>query len=244
MWTGPNGRRAKALTERAYAAKMASGTYKGCDAYNEYERVVERKDIDAVMVVTPDHWHVMISLAAMKSGKDVYVQKPMTLTIREGRLMSDTSKQYGAMLQVGSQQRSERAFRKACEIVRNGWIGKVHTIYTQLGQFAPPQTCPESRSPTGSITTAGSARRPGIPTTISESRAITAAAGGASGITARARMATGARTTSTSSSGRSAWTTPARLSSCPRAIRARNTNRTFMPTALKSGRTTPSRTAR
>jgi predicted dehydrogenase len=141
--------RAKAQTEKSYAAKTASGTYKGCDAYNEYERVIERKDIDAVMVVTPDHWHTMISLAAMKSGKDVYVQKPMTLTIHEGRLMSDANRQYGAILQVGSQQRSERAFRKACEIVRNGWIGKVHTIYTDLGEFAPPQTLPEEPIPDG-----------------------------------------------------------------------------------------------
>jgi predicted dehydrogenase len=129
--------RAKAETEKAYAAKQASGTYRGCDAYNEYESVVGREDIDAVFVVTPDHWHTMISVAAMRHGKDVYVQKPMTLTIREGRLMSDTAKQSGAILQVGSQQRSERAFRKACEIVRNGWIGKVHTIYTQLGVFPP-----------------------------------------------------------------------------------------------------------
>ena len=85
----------------------------------------------------------------MKSGKDVYVQKPMTLTIHEGRLMSDANRQYGAILQVGSQQRSERAFRKACEIVRNGWIGKVHTIYTDLGEFAPPQTLPEEAIPDG-----------------------------------------------------------------------------------------------
>ena len=94
--------RAKAHTEKAYGAKAASGSYKGCDAYNEYERIIERKDIDAVMVITPDHWHATISIAAMKSGKDVYVQKPMTLTIREGRLMSDAARQYGAILQVGS----------------------------------------------------------------------------------------------------------------------------------------------
>ncbi len=141
--------RAKGQTEKAYGAKMASGTYKGCDAYNDYERLIERKDIDAVVVATPDHWHAMISLAAMKSGEDVYVQKPMTLTIREGRLMSDAATQYGAILQVGSQQRSERAFRKACEIVRNGWIGKVHTIYTQLGEFPAPQTLPEEAIPEG-----------------------------------------------------------------------------------------------
>jgi len=141
--------RAKEQVEKAYGAKQASGTYKGCDAYNEYEGIIERRDIDAVVVATPDHWHAMISLAAMKSGKDVYVQKPMTLTVREGRLMSDVAKQYGAILQVGSQQRSERAFRKACEIVRNGWIGKVHTVYTHLGEFPPAQTLPEEPIPDG-----------------------------------------------------------------------------------------------
>jgi predicted dehydrogenase len=141
--------RAKTVTEKHYAGKTAGGTYKGCDAYNEYERVLERDDIDAVMVITPDHWHTLISLAAIKSGKDVYVQKPMTLTVREGRLLSDTARQYNAIVQVGSQQRSERAFRKACEIVRNGWIGKVHTIYTQLGEFAPPQTLPAEPIPEG-----------------------------------------------------------------------------------------------
>ncbi len=140
---------AKATVEKAYARKSADGTYKGCDAYNEYERIIERADIDAVVVVTPDHWHAPISVAAMRSGKDVYVQKPMTLTIREGRIMSDTARQYGAILQVGSQQRSERAFRKACEIVRNGWIGKVHTIYASLGEFPPPQTLPEEPIPDG-----------------------------------------------------------------------------------------------
>src|SRR5436853_4166771 len=141
--------RAKSHTESSYGAKKSSGAYKGCDAYNEYERIIERQDIDAIMVITPDHWHTLISLAAMKSGKDVYVQKPMTLTIREGRQISDGAKQYGAILQVGSQQRSERAFRKACEIVRNGWIGNVHTIYTQLGEFPSPQTLPEEPVPDG-----------------------------------------------------------------------------------------------
>ena len=140
---------AKAQVERAYASRMTSGAYKGCEAYNDFERVMERKDIDAVVVVTPDHWHTPISVMAMRSGKDVYCQKPMTLTIREGRIMSDTAKQYGAVFQVGSQQRSERAFRKACEIVRNGWIGKVHTIYAGLGEFAPVRTLPEQPIPPG-----------------------------------------------------------------------------------------------
>ena len=141
--------KAKAEVEKAYADKSPSGAYKGCDAYHEFERVLERDDIDAVFVVTPDHWHAPISLAAMRAGKDVYVQKPMTLTLREGRVMSDTARQYGSVVQVGSQQRSEWAFRKASEIVRNGWIGKVHTIYCQLGQFPPPATLPEQPVPDG-----------------------------------------------------------------------------------------------
>lgn len=141
--------RAKQEVERAYARNTSSGNYHGCDAYNEFEKIIQRDDIDAVMVVTPDHWHAAISIAAMKSGKDVYVQKPMTLTIHEGRMLSDVASQYGAILQVGSQQRSNQAFRKACEIVRNGWIGKVHTIYAQLGRFAPPATLPEEPIPEG-----------------------------------------------------------------------------------------------
>jgi predicted dehydrogenase len=102
-----------------------------------------------LLIATPDHWHVLQSIAAIKAGKDVYCQKPMTLTIHEGRLMSDACKQYGTVFQVGSQQRSEWQFRKACEIVRNGWIGKVHTVYARLGGFAPPTTLPEQPVPAG-----------------------------------------------------------------------------------------------
>jgi predicted dehydrogenase len=140
---------AKNSVDQAYADRAAGGTYKGCDAYNEYEKICERSDIDTVFICTPDHWHAPISLAAIKAGKDVYCQKPMTLTIREGRMMSNACKQYGTIFQVGSQQRSNWAFRKACEIVRNGWIGKVHTIYAGLGQFAPPMTLPEEPIPEG-----------------------------------------------------------------------------------------------
>lgn len=140
---------ARRAVERAYANKRGLGSYKGCDAYNEFERIMERPDIDAVVVVTPDHWHAPISIMAMRAGKDVYVEKPMTLTVREGRLMSNVARQYGAILQVGSQQRSERAFRRACELVRNGYIGKVHTIYASLGEFPPERTLPEQPIPEG-----------------------------------------------------------------------------------------------
>lgn len=140
---------AKAATEAAYAKKAPGGSWKGCEAYNEYEHIIDRDDIDGVMVITPDHWHAPISLAAMKSGKDVYCQKPMTLTVREGRLMADAAKQYGSVFQVGSQQRSNWAFRKACEIVRNGWIGKVHTIHARLGSFPSPASFAEAPIPDG-----------------------------------------------------------------------------------------------
>lgn len=144
-------RREKAQEEanNKYAEARASGAYKGCDAYNEYERIMERDDIDAVIIGTPDHWHAAIAIAAMRSGKDVYVEKPMTLTQREGMLMRQVGQQYGAVLQVGSQQRSNRAFRKAAEIVRNGWIGKIKEVYARLGSFAPPKTLPAQPIPEG-----------------------------------------------------------------------------------------------
>jgi predicted dehydrogenase len=139
----------KAEVERAYARRTGTDSYRGCGAYRDFEELIGRDDIDAVVVVTPDHWHAPISNFAIRRGKDVYVQKPMTLTVREGRIMADLARECGAIVQVGSQQRSERAFRKAAEIVRNGWIGRVHTIYAGLGEFPPPRTLPEEPIPDG-----------------------------------------------------------------------------------------------
>jgi predicted dehydrogenase len=122
---------------------------KDCGCYNEHEKIMERSDIDACFVVTPDHWHIPISLDAIRSGKDVYVEKPMSLTIREGRVLSDAVRRHGAVLQVGSQQRSEYSFGKAVEMVRNGWIGKVHTIYASLGRFPDGNVLSEQPVPDG-----------------------------------------------------------------------------------------------
>ncbi|MDF7823752.1 Gfo/Idh/MocA family oxidoreductase [Pontiellaceae bacterium B12227] len=122
---------------------------KGCASYNEHERILERSDIDACYVCTPDHWHVPISLDAVRSGKDVYVEKPMSLTIREGRILSDAVRRHGAVLQVGSQQRSEYSFGKAVELVRNGYIGKVHTVYANLGRFPDGKVLNEEPIPDG-----------------------------------------------------------------------------------------------
>lgn len=130
-----------------YGSKSPGGTFNGTRGFHEYEAICENPDVDAVMVLTPDHWHAMISLAAIKNGKDVYCQKPMTLTIAEGRLISDACKHYGTIFQVGSQQRSESAFRRAAEIVRNGWIGEVQEVYARLGSFEPPTALEEQPVP-------------------------------------------------------------------------------------------------
>lgn len=120
-----------------------------CQGYLDYEDVLQRSDIDAVVIGTPDHWHAALAIAAMKAGKDVYVEKPMTLTIEEGKAVVAAEKRYGRILQVGSQQRSESAFRKAAEIVRNGWIGNVKEVYCSLGAFDPPNDFPEQPIPQG-----------------------------------------------------------------------------------------------
>lgn len=120
-----------------------------CAGYLDFEEILARPDVDAVVVGTPDHWHAAISIAAMRAGKDVYVEKPMTLTIEEGKAMVEAERRYGRILQVGSQQRSEHAFRKAAEIVRNGWIGKIKEVYCSLGTFPPPANFAEEPIPAG-----------------------------------------------------------------------------------------------
>lgn len=123
--------------------KKALGTlkekgYEGILGTTKFEEVLTNPNVDAVCVATPDHWHAAIALAAMKAGKDVYVEKPMTLTIEEGKALVAAEKKYGRILQVGSQQRSEVYFRIAANLVRNGMIGDIKEIYCQLGDFPQP----------------------------------------------------------------------------------------------------------
>lgn len=101
--------------------------------YRDYRDLLDRDDIDAVFVLTPDHWHTKISSDACKAGKDVYCEKPLTLTIDEGKQLVKTVRRYGRVFQVGSQQRSSGEFRQAVELVRNGRIGKVHTVRVVIG---------------------------------------------------------------------------------------------------------------
>jgi predicted dehydrogenase len=136
---------AKQLVETHYSAQQRDGNYKGCEAYKNFRDLLARADIDAVTICTPDHWHALSAIAAARAGKDIFIQKPLTLTIQEGRILSDTVRRYGRILQVGSQQRSESNFRFACELVRNGRIGKLHTV--KVGFGTDPPTGPQASMP-------------------------------------------------------------------------------------------------
>ncbi len=110
--------------------KRAKGMAEGLkiEGYQDYRKVLDRKDVDAITTATPDHWRALVCIHACQAGKDVYAEKPMTLTIREGRLMVDAVRKYKRVFQTGSQQRSHRANRFGCELIRNGRIGKIHTV--------------------------------------------------------------------------------------------------------------------
>jgi predicted dehydrogenase len=123
---------AKRIVESFYAKKSPTGAYKGCDTYSDFREVLARKDIDVVEVATPDHWHAILSVEACKAGKDVYCQKPLSIAIAEGRAMADAVKKYKRVFQTGSQQRSDAKFRQACELVRNGRIGKLTSVKVGL----------------------------------------------------------------------------------------------------------------
>ncbi|CAA6689966.1 MULTISPECIES: Gfo/Idh/MocA family protein [unclassified Lentimonas] len=110
---------------------------------NNYEEVLQNPDVDVVCIATPDHWHAAIAIEAMKAGKDVYVEKPMTLTIEEGKAVLAAEQKYGRILQVGSQQRSSAHFRIAANLVRNGLIGEVKEIYVRLGRIPQPPENPQ-----------------------------------------------------------------------------------------------------
>ena len=96
--------------------------------FGDYRQLLERKDIDAVVLSVPDHWHAKMTIDACRAGKDVYCEKPLTLFIEEGRRMVDVARQTGRVVQTGSQQRSDDRFRLACELARNGKLGKLQTV--------------------------------------------------------------------------------------------------------------------
>jgi predicted dehydrogenase len=115
-----------------YYTKKFGNAYSGVTTYEDYRDLLGNKDIDAVLISTPDHWHAKNAIDAVRAGKHVYLQKPTSLTIAEGRKMSDAVNATGRILQIGSQQRSMEQFRIACELVRNGRIGELKEIEIRL----------------------------------------------------------------------------------------------------------------
>ena len=115
-----------------YYSKRDGKPFDGVKEYHDYRELINNKDIDAVIISTPDHTHAMIAIAAAKAKKHIYMQKPASLTISEGRIVSDFVQKSGVKFQIGSQQRSSEQFRYAAELVRNGRIGQLKTVYVGL----------------------------------------------------------------------------------------------------------------
>jgi predicted dehydrogenase len=113
-------------------SKASGKPYDGVRTCTDYRELLAQSDIDAVVISTPDHWHALIAIAAVEAGKDVYLQKPASLTIAEGRALSNAVHRSGRIFQVGSQQRSSPQFRYAAELVRNGRIGELKTVEVGL----------------------------------------------------------------------------------------------------------------
>ena len=120
--------KAQKIVDDRYRDRLGKD-YGGCDTYGDFRRILDRNDIDAVLIATPTHWHAAQSVLACQAGKDVYCEKPMTLSIHEGQAIIRAARHHHIVYQNGSQQRSDQKFRLACELVRNGRIGKVKTIF-------------------------------------------------------------------------------------------------------------------
>ncbi|UCG58930.1 MAG: Gfo/Idh/MocA family oxidoreductase [Phycisphaerales bacterium] len=128
----------KRRVEETYAAGRSDGAYSGCAAYNDYRDLLARPDIDAVVIATPDHWHTLQAIDAAKAGKDVYCEKPISITVQQGRRLACVVQRYGRIFQTGTQYRSIPTVRRVCEFVRAGGLGKVKsafTLWTKLGGF-------------------------------------------------------------------------------------------------------------
>ena len=138
----------KKTVEEFYAAKMETD-FKGCAAYKDFRDLLARKDIDAVIIAAPDHWHAYIAIAACKAGKDVYCEKPLSLTVNEARAMVKAARKYDRVFQTGSMQRSSGEFRKACELVRNGRLGKIQRVIVDVGGPSRPCDLPEEKMEPG-----------------------------------------------------------------------------------------------
>jgi hypothetical protein len=146
--------RARDRVNAHYTEAYGKENYKSCEAYVDFRDVLNRPDIDAVLIATPAHWHATMAVMAAQAGKDIYCEKPSAVTINEGQAMLSAVRRYGRVYQAGTQQRSEYGgkFRMACELVRSGRIGTLKEIYAYRdggGVFWPPRFGPAKPIPAG-----------------------------------------------------------------------------------------------
>ncbi len=139
---------ARTTVEEAYSKEERSGP-KDCAAYVDFRELIARPDIDAVVIATPDHWHAIPVLEACKAKKDIYCEKPLTLTVHEAKVLIDAVRKYDRVFQTGSQQRSDKEFRQACEYVRSGRIGKLMAVYVGVGGPSKPCDLPGEETEPG-----------------------------------------------------------------------------------------------
>jgi predicted dehydrogenase len=121
-----------------YAKETGNASWQGCSAHRDFREVLAKKDVDAVMISTPDHWHAIMAIEAAKAGKDVSLEKPISMSVQEGRAISDAMKRYDRIFRVDSECRSYAYFRRQCELVRNGRIGKVRRVIAGVPKEQPP----------------------------------------------------------------------------------------------------------
>ncbi len=145
--------RAQRLVNQHYAEVYGKGNYRSCEAYVDFRNVLDRGDIDAVLIATPAHWHATMAVLAARAGKDIYCEKPTAVTVRESQAVLVAVRRYGRIYQAGTQQRSEynSFFRRACEFVRSGRIGQLKEVYAYRDggaifwpkRFGPAQPIPD-----------------------------------------------------------------------------------------------------
>lgn len=129
---------ARIKVEESYADKIKAGSYKGCATYRDFREVLARPDVDAVMISTPDHWHACMAIAAAKAGKDIALEKPISLSVAEGRAIAAAVKKHGRVFRTDTEVRSNKRFQQLCQIVRNGRIGQVKRVLAAVPKDPPP----------------------------------------------------------------------------------------------------------
>ena len=132
-----------------YADKTGVASYDSCKPYEDFRELLALKDINAVVIATPDHWHAVHVIRAAEAGKDIYCEKPLSLTIKEGRAMVKAARKHDRIFQTGSMQRSAPEFRQTAELIRNGYLGEIKTIKVSIGGGPLPYDLPKEELPQG-----------------------------------------------------------------------------------------------